>query len=116
MLFYVPPLLPVMSQRKGDTVESVSAQMFHAFDEARAPMEYLGKLLGAGNTGKVTYALQKQMAVRHWRRAVTVGDVSREEAERVLREADCSPEEADAIFELSTVASFEQGEPPISQT
>ena len=107
MLFYVPPLLPVMSQRNGDTVESVSEQMFHAFDEARVPIEYLGNLLGAGNTGKVSYALKKQMAIRHWRRAVTVGDITREEAEEVLREADCTPEEADAIYRLSTIATFD---------
>ena len=107
MLFYVPPLLPVMSQRVGDTVESVSDQMFHAFDQARAPMEYLGNLLGAGNTGKVTYALKKQMAVRHWRRAVTVGDITKEEAKQVLKEADCTPEEAEAIYKLSTIATFE---------
>jgi len=107
MLFYVPPLLPVMSQRNGDTVESVGDDLFHAFDEARAPLEYLGKLLGGGNTGKVSYALRKQMAVRLWRRAVTVGDVTREDAEAALREADCTPEEADGIYRLSTLASFD---------
>ncbi len=107
MLFYVPPLLPVMSQRNGDTIESVSEDLFHAFDQARAPLEYLGNLLGGGNTGKVSYALRKQMAVRLWRRAVTVGDITKEAAEAALREADCTPEEADEIFKLSTTATFD---------
>ena len=107
MLFYVPPLLPVMSQRNGDTIESVSDEMFHAFDEARAPIEYLGNLLGGGNTGKVSYALRKQMAVRLWRRAKTVGDVTEEDAIKALHEADCTPEEAEGIYRLSTVATFE---------
>jgi len=55
----------------------------------------------------VSYALRKQMAVRLWRRAVTVGDVTREDAEAALREADCTPEEADGIYRLSTLASFD---------
>jgi len=107
MLFYVPPLLPVMSSRGEGVTETVSDAIFHDFTEARAPLEYLGRLLGAGNTGKVAYALRKQMAVRAWRRAVTVGDLDREEARHLLREAECSEEEADAIYRLTSLCTFQ---------
>ncbi|MEK8024140.1 MAG: nitrate reductase subunit beta [Candidatus Hydrogenedentota bacterium] len=107
MLFYVPPLLPVMSQRNGETVSNISEDLFHDIDQARAPMAFLGNLLGAGNDGVVRYALRKQMAVRTHRRAVTVGDISRETADRLLSAAECTPEEADAIFKLSSLATFE---------
>ncbi len=53
------------------------------------------------------YALKKQMAVRIYRRAVTVGDVSRKDAARVLREADCTEEEAEAIYRLTSLCTFE---------
>ena len=35
MLFYVPPMAPVMSQKNGTAVENVSDNLFHDIDEAR---------------------------------------------------------------------------------
>ncbi|MBI4567618.1 MAG: nitrate reductase subunit beta, partial [Planctomycetes bacterium] len=107
MLFYVPPLLPVMSHRDGGATATDSDALFHEIEEARAPLAYLASLLGAGNVGKVAYALRKQMAVRQHRRAVTVGDVDREVAARMLREADTTPEEADEIYRLTALCTFE---------
>ena len=108
MLFYVPPLSPVMAnQQEGGTIEHVSGNLFHDIDESRIPVKYLANLLGAGHEGKVRYALRKQKAVRWYRRAVTVGDVEMQTAEHMLREADCSPEEADEIYRLSALCTFE---------
>ena len=108
MLFYVPPMAPVMAQKNGAAVENISDDLFHDIDEARAPIEYLAAMFGAGNTGKVRYALRKQKAVRWYRRAVTVGDVDMPTAERMLREADCSPEEAEAIYKLTSLCTFDE--------
>ena len=106
MLFYVPPLLPVISSRDdSDTVTTGSDDFFHDLDKARMPVEYLAALLGAGNSGKVHYALRKQMAVRHLRRAVTVGDVDEEMVDRVLQAADCSREEAEEIYKLTALCT-----------
>jgi nitrate reductase beta subunit len=108
MLFYVPPLSPVMSQRRdGGAVKSISDELFHDIDEARVPIAYLAKLLGAGNEGKVRYALKKQLAVRAHRRLVTVGDVERAKVDRLLREADTTPEECEAIYKLTSLCTFE---------
>ncbi len=108
MLFYVPPLLPVMSKMQGDVVVTESEGLFHDIDRARAPLNYLGRLFGGGNTGAVDYALRKQLAVRTWRRSVTVGDIDREVALRMLSEADCSIEQAEAIYELTALCTFEE--------
>jgi len=107
MLFYVPPLLPVMSSQEGETVTTTSDDLFHEIEKSRAPIEFLASLLGAGNTGKVSYALRKQMAVRHYRRSLTVGDVDGEVVNRMLREADCTREEAEAIYRLTALCTFE---------
>ena len=107
MLFYVPPLLPVMSSTQGDVVRNDLDDLFADIEKARAPMEYLGKLFTGGNLGKLRYALRKQLAVRIWRRHVTVGDVSEEKARAALAEADCTPEMADDIFKLSALSTFE---------
>ncbi|HPW56422.1 MAG: nitrate reductase subunit beta [Thermoanaerobaculaceae bacterium] len=107
-LYYVPPMSPVMAQSDGSVLEHVSDDLFHDIDAARVPMAFLARLFGAGHEGKVRYALRKQKAVRWWRRALTVGDVERAVAERMLREADCSPEEAEAIYRLTSLAALEE--------
>ena len=113
MLFYVPPMAPVMAQRTGgtdgrvSTVDGVSEDLFHDIEQARVPMKFLANLFGAGNEGPVRYALRKQKAVRWYRRMLTVGDVDAETAARMLREADCTPEEADAIYKLTSLCTFD---------
>jgi nitrate reductase beta subunit len=107
MLFYVPPLLPVMSAREGATTDTPSEELFHEIDQARVPIAYLGRLLGGNNEGVLRYALKRQMAVRTWRRAVTVGDIDREKALRMLAEADMTPEQADAIYKLTSLCTFD---------
>ncbi len=107
MLFYVPPLLPVMSVSEGDLVRSDVDELFADIEKARAPIAYLGKLFAAGNEGKVRYALRKQLAVRIWRRHCTVGDVDEAAARLALNEADCSPEQADEIYRLSALATWD---------
>ncbi len=107
MLFYVPPLLPVMSMTQGDVVKNDLDELFADIDKARAPMEYLGSMFTGGNLGKLRYALRKQLAVRVWRRHVTVGDIDEEKAQRSLMEADLTAEEATDIYKLSALATFE---------
>src|SRR5690606_18754684 len=96
MLFYVPPMAPVMAGRGNGTVDHVSGELFHDIEQSRVPLKFLANLFGAGHEGKLLYALRKQKAVRWYRRALTVGDVTMELAERMLREADCTVEEAEA--------------------
>jgi nitrate reductase beta subunit len=108
MLFYVPPLSPVISSRgDGDALTHASGELFHDIDESRVPVRYLANLFGAGEESQVRYALRKQKAVRWWRRFRTVGDVEEETALRMLAEADCTPEQADAIYKLTALCSFE---------
>ncbi|MEW6071656.1 MAG: nitrate reductase subunit beta [Planctomycetota bacterium] len=106
MLFYVPPMSPVMAVKTGDAVDHASDDLFHDIEAARVPLKFLGNLFGAGHEAKVLYALKKQKAVRWHRRAKTVGDVSEETARRMLREADCTVEEAEEIYRLTSLCSF----------
>jgi nitrate reductase beta subunit len=107
MLFYVPPMSPVMSNVTDGTIHHVSENLFHDIDESRVPLKFLANLFGAGHEEFVRYALRKQKAVRWYRRAVTVGDVEISTAERMLREADCSPKEAEAIYRLTSLCTFD---------
>jgi len=107
MLFYVPPMAPVLSTRQGRNLTNVSDSLFHDIDQARVPMKFLASLFGAGHDAPVRYALRKEKAVRWYRRALTVGDVSLETAERMLREADTTPAEAEAIYQLTSLCTFD---------
>ena len=107
MLFYVPPMLPVMSTKTDEMIKNASDDLFCGIDQARAPMAYLARIFGAGDTAPLRTALRKQLAVRTWRRAVTVGDVDVAKAKTMLAEARSSPDEADAIYELTALCTFE---------
>lgn len=107
MLFYVPPMAPVMAERQDDKLNSVSTDLFHDIENARVPLQFLANLFGAGQTGKVVYALKKQKAVRIYRRAITVGDIDRATAEKMLSDADCSVEEAEAIYRLTSLCTVD---------
>ena len=48
MLFYVPPMSPVMHRDEGSTVTRVSDDFFHDIDQSRVPMQFLANLFGAG--------------------------------------------------------------------
>jgi nitrate reductase beta subunit len=88
MLFYVPPLSP-----------SVAAN-----GESRVSAPFLASLFGGGDEAPIRYALRKEIAVRASRRAATVGDLDRGEVELLLRNADCSDEQAEEIYRLTTLA------------
>lgn len=107
MLFYVPPMSPVMSSRANGSINHSSDDLFHDIEEARVPMKFLANLFGAGDEAPLRYALRKQKAVRWYRRFKTVGDVDEQTAMRMLAEADCSPEEAEAIYALTSLCTFE---------
>ncbi len=107
MLFYVPPMSPVMASKTDDTVSSVSDNFFHDIEESRVPLQFLANLFGAGHQAKVVYALKKQKAVRIYRRAVTVGDIDIKTAERLLTDVGSNPEEAEAIYRLTSLCTFD---------
>ncbi len=83
MLFYVPPLLPVMSNSA----------------EPRLPLQYLASLFGAGNIAVVQDSLRKLMAVREYRRTSDA---------QALEGTGVTPEQADAIYRLTALATLEE--------
>jgi len=108
MLYYVPPLLPVMAQQGDGGYDTSLDGFLGSIDRYRLPLRYMASLFGAGNEGVVRYALRKQLAVRSYRRALSVGDVTPEQARKLLAEADATVDEAEAIYRLTSIAPFEE--------
>ncbi|MBE7476861.1 MAG: nitrate reductase subunit beta [Ignavibacteriales bacterium] len=128
MLFYVPPLLPVMaslSEKKNkeqlDKLDPISKkwddnwlydtsteELWGTIDQSRFPLQYMANLLSAGDTSKIQKVLKKLMAVRIHRRRVTVGDISAEKANGALTDTGLTSDKADAIFALTSLAKFDE--------
>ena len=107
MLFYVPPLLPVLAKMGEGGYDTSMEEFLGAIDKSRLPIQYMASLFGAGNEGVVRYALRKQQAVRLYRRAKTTGDLDAELVRRALAEADCDEKQAEAIYRLTSLATVE---------
>jgi nitrate reductase beta subunit len=125
MLFYVPPLLPVMAtlgkQKNTDQklnevakrwdddwlYDTSTSELWGTIDEARFPLEYMANLFSAGDTEKVKVRIKRLMAVRIYRRFKTVGDISEDKANTALSDVGLTPEIADAIYYMTSLAKFD---------
>ncbi len=108
-LFYVPPMLPAMASVEADGMyESTSDSLFAGIDKSRLPMNYLASLFTAGDAEKIRQVLRKLLAVKIHRRGVTVGDLSAQEIEVAMAQVGMQGAEADEIFRLTSLATFEE--------
>ncbi|MEJ5264305.1 MAG: nitrate reductase subunit beta [Bacteroidales bacterium] len=107
-LFYVPPLLPIMSQVRDQQVLVSSKNFWGNIDEIRIPIAYLAQLFAAGNEHEIECILKKQLAVRYLRRFETVGDVSKEWVESLLSEVHLNFEIAHSMYHLTSLAPFHE--------
>ncbi|MBV6494197.1 MAG: Respiratory nitrate reductase 1 beta chain [Turneriella sp.] len=127
MLFYVPPLLPVMASVKetsrkqqreklnpaskvwdDDWLYNTSTdEIWGTISQARFPLKYMANLFSAGDEEKVKDRLMKLMAVRIYRRWKTVGDISEKKAIDALKEVGYTPDVADGVYYLTSLAKFD---------
>jgi nitrate reductase beta subunit len=127
MLFYVPPLLPVMASlsdanndeqaAKLDPIakswndnwlyDTSTEELWGTIDQARFPLRYMANLFTAGDEDKVKGVLKKLMAVRIHRRGKTVGDIPEDRVKATLQDVGMTAEEADDIYYLTSLAKFD---------
>ncbi len=127
MLFYVPPLLPVMASLSEVNNEEQTAKMdpiakswnddwlydtsteelWGTIDQARFPLRYMANLFTAGDEEQIKVILKKLMAVRIYRRYKTVGDISEDRSNATLRDAGMTADMAEDIYYLTALAKFD---------
>ncbi len=114
MLFYVPPMLPVQARIKDKRYEIKGADseglaaLLSSLDQARMPLRYFTSLFSAGNEEVVSAVYRKLIAVRIYKRAQKVKDVSEAEAHMALVQGRTTVQEAEAIFRLTSLPTFEE--------
>ncbi len=126
MLFYVPPLLPVMAslgQQDAAQREKINEigkrwpddwlydtsteELFGTIDQSRFPLKYMASLFSAGDEQAVAARIKKLMAIRIYRRFKTVGDISEDKALKALKDVGMTPDVADDVYYLTSLAKFE---------
>ncbi len=114
MLFYVPPMLPVLAAMKDGKYEVAGAReegltpLLSSLENARIPISFMASLFAAGNEKIVEAVYRKLIAVRIYMRAKKVKDVPEAEVEQAMAQGETSPEEIEAIFRLTALPTFEE--------
>jgi nitrate reductase beta subunit len=114
MLWYVPPLLPVLARVTEGRYDIPGSgvtdpvPLLTTLEEARLPLSYMASLFSAGNERVVVEVYRKLMAVRLFMHARQVGDISDAQVSEALARGGTSAEEALAIFHLTSRATFEE--------
>ena len=80
MVWYVPPLSPVVSTLEIDGYEADPDDVFGAIDNLRIPLEYLANLLTAGDVEAIRAVLHRLAAMRAYMRKREVLDETDERA------------------------------------
>ena len=124
-LFYVPPMLPVMATISQNTKDNSTLHpkakawddkwlydtsiddIFGNIDNMRFPLKYMASLFGAGDETLMAEKLKKLMAIRIYRRHVTVGDISKEKSDAALAELGLNEAMAEAIYKMTSLAKFD---------
>jgi nitrate reductase / nitrite oxidoreductase, beta subunit len=116
MVFYVPPLSPVRAV-PGDGARPLADDLLAEPRARRIPVAYLASLFSAGNERVVDEALRALGAVRAHRRAATVGDITRVDADRLLADAGLTAETAEEIHRLTVFPTLRERvvHPPLAR-
>ena len=107
MLFYVPPLLPVLSQEKAGT-QKLAEEFFTTLEQARLPLQYLAGLFAGGNEEEVKAVYRKLIAVRLQRRQASVGDLETNEVARARDLAGINAAQVEAIYRMTTLTRIRE--------
>jgi nitrate reductase beta subunit len=115
MMFYVPPLSPVISTVENELVrldlpeEPEDFGLFDHLDRARLPIKYLANLFSVGNEELIRQILRKMYAVRIFKRHQSLNDGSINDAIRkMLDSANLDETQAEAIYRLTTIPTIDE--------
>ncbi|WP_368222531.1 nitrate reductase subunit beta [Bacillus velezensis] len=70
MVWYIPPLSPIMNLFEGKGSRQTAEAIFPAIDQMRIPIDYLAQLLTAGDTDHIRSTLKKMSVMRQYMRAI----------------------------------------------
>jgi len=108
MLFYVPPILPVVAGMNNGNVALDLKEFFSTTDKARIPTQFLANMFSAGNSGEVLGAYRPMYAARLLKRFQSVGDIPRADVDEALKHAGIDEKTCEQIYYLTALAKFDE--------
>ncbi|MDP6126796.1 MAG: nitrate reductase subunit beta [Dehalococcoidales bacterium] len=103
MLFYIPPLLPVVATTENGNYNVADSEFFGSIETSRIPIQYMASLFSAGNEEIIKKALRILWAVRSSQQASRVGLINEDVAAAQLAEAGITAEIAEEISRLTAL-------------
>src|SRR5690606_1794694 len=106
MVWYIPPLSPVVDVVSGSGNDGEDARtLFAAIDKLRIPIGYLAELFTAGDIGPVDESLRKLAAMRSYMRGISIDDVR---DERIAQAVGMTGREVEEMYRLLAIAKYEE--------
>ncbi|MER7134646.1 nitrate reductase subunit beta [Streptosporangium saharense] len=106
MVWYVPPLSPVVDALAGTGHDGEDADnLFGAIDALRIPLEYLAGLFTAGDTVPVERALCRLAAMRSHMRALNLGE---EPDPAIAADVGMRPTDIEEMYRLLALAKYDE--------
>lgn len=103
MVWYIPPLSPIMDAFGGQMDGIDPRVIFPAIDQLRIPIEYLANMLTAGDTDVIRRVLKKMVAMRSYMRQVNLG---KEPDVRMLESVGMDVPTVRDMYELAAIAKY----------
>jgi nitrate reductase beta subunit len=104
MVWYVPPLSPVVATLEDDGYEADPDDVFGAIDHLRIPMEYLANLLTAGDVETVRGVLHRLASMRaYMRKREVLGEVD----DAIASHAGLTGDELERMYRLLAIADYQ---------
>ncbi len=114
MMFYIPPLSPLVASVERELYrlelppERQDFELFDRLDKARLPIRYLANLFSVGDEQVIERVLRRMLAVRVYKRRQSVEGVVDDATKDLLASVDMTPEEAEAIYALTTLPTVDE--------
>jgi nitrate reductase beta subunit len=104
MVWYVPPLSPIVNTLETDGYEADPDDVFPAIEKLRIPVDYLANLLAAGDSEVIRNVLRRLAAMRgHMRKREVLG----EHDDGIAAAAGMTVEDVEDMYRLLAIAKYE---------
>jgi nitrate reductase / nitrite oxidoreductase, beta subunit len=104
MVWYVPPLSPIMNMYEGIGSSSNPEDIFPAIDEMRIPIEYLANLLTAGDQTHIRTTLKKMAVMRSYMRSV---QTNKQPNTAIIEALGLTEKDIKDMYRLLAIAKYE---------
>ncbi len=114
MLFYVPPLLPVIATVKdkiydlNDVDSENLTPLLTNLDKLRLPLKYMASLFSAGNIEIIKQVYRKLIAVREYMRFKSTGVGDIDVINKALEDVNLSPQLAEDIYRITALPTYDE--------